>query len=172
MKIKIPGLLLIAIFICHLSYSQAVIKAGHGISDLKIGNTTDEVEWVLGFRGLKLMSGGVPEVLKIQADMLNIDFDYVYNYQHIMALPISTVYFKNDKVVMIVVSSYPEYNEILCIGIKTEKGLNFWDNIKDMKKIYGKEPETKESDFDFYFYKDIGLSVSVEDDEIRTMSIF
>lgn len=172
MKTQRISLLAALILTCQFAFSQAIIKAGEGITDLKIGSTTDEVEWILGFRGLKLMSEGVPEVLKIQAEMLDIDFDYVYNYQHIMALPVSTVYFKNDKVVMIVVSSYPEYNEILCIGIRTQKGLNFWDTVKEMKKIYGKEPESLESDFNFYYYKDLGLSVSIDNNGIRTMSIF
>lgn len=172
MKTQKINVLVVLMLLSQVAYSQPVIKAGEGISDLKIGGTTDEVEWTLGFRGLKLMREGVPDVLKIQAEMLEIDFDYVYNYQHIMALPVSTVYFKNDKVVMIVVSSYPEYNEILCFGIQTTQGLNFWDTPKDMKKKYGETPEQHESEFNFYYLKDQGLSVSVEENEIRTMSIF
>lgn len=155
-----------------LAQAQPVIDAGEGINDLKIGNDPDEVVWVLGFKGIKLTREGVADVLKIQAEQLGIDFDYVYNYQHIMALPISTLYFKNDKVVMIVVSSYPEYNEVLCLGIKTKDGLNFWDNEHAMKKIYGKKYETKSSDFQFYYYRDQGLGVSIDDNQIRTMTIF
>jgi len=154
------------------SFAQPVIEPGKGISDLKIGSSPDEVIWTLGFKGIKLTKEGVPEVLNIQAKMLAIDYDYVFNYQNIMALPISTVYFKDNKVVMIVVSSYPEYNEVLCLGINTREGLAFWDDEQALKKVYGKKPETYTRDFDFYYYLELGISVSIEDKEIRTMTIF
>ena len=162
---------LIVIFAA-VSFAQVIIEPGKGIKDLHIGDTPDEVVWALAFKGIKLTKAGVPEVLKIQADMLSIDFDYVYNYQNIMAIPISTVYFKNDKVVMIVVSSYPEYNEVLCLGVKTKEGLNFWDEEHDMKHIYGRKHLTFTSDFEFHYYPDLGLSVSIDDKQIRTMTIF
>lgn len=172
MKIPELKLFLLLIFFSGAAWAQPIISPGKGIEDVKIGSTPDEIVWALGFKGLKLTKEGVAEVLKVQAEMLGIDFDYVYNYQHIMALPVSTVYFKDDKAVIIVISSYPEYNEVLCLGIKTSEGLNFWDGESEMKKLYGKNYESKSSDFQFYFYRDKGLSVSVDGKDIRTMSIF
>ena len=169
---KLFGTLLFSLLFLPSIYAQIIIEPGKGINNLKIGSTPDEVVWEMAFKGIKLTKAGVPEVLKIQADMLSMDFDYVYNYQHIMAIPVSTVYFKNDKVVMIVVSSYPEYNEVLCLGVKTKEGLNFWDDEHAMKRIYGKKHETYQSDFDFHYYPELGLSVSIDDKQIRTMTIF
>jgi len=152
--------------------AQNIIHPGVGIKEVKLGTSPEDIFWALGFEGIKLTRAGAPDVLKKQAANLDIDFDYIHNYQHIMAYPVSTVYFKADKAVMIVLSSYPEYNQVLCMGMKTREGLNFWDSQSEMKKIYGKDYEEKSGDFDFYYYKSLGLSITIDENEIRSMSIF
>lgn len=154
------------------THAQNIIQPGTGINEVKIGSSPDDVFWALGFKGLKLMKDGVPDVLDEQAKMLGVDFDYIHNYQHIMAYPVTTVFYKDDKAVLIMISSYPEYNQVLCMGMTTKEGLNFWDNVSDMKKTYGKDYETKESEYEYYNYKHLGISVMVDDKEIRSLSIF
>lgn len=145
---------------------------GEGLMDVKIGADWDEVEWELGFRGEKIdKENTIPELLLI-AEKANVDFDFVVQYHHIMRLPITDLFFKDDKICMIQISSYPEFNNMICADIGTTEGLNFWDDMQRVKDLYGNNMELKQEGKSYIVFKDRGLGVELSDNEVRTMFIF
>lgn len=153
------------------NYGQFLIS-GEGIMDVKIGADWDEVEWELGFKGKKIDKGDVSPPLMLIAQETGIDFDFVVSYQHIMWLPVSDLFFKNDRICMIQLSSYPEYYKMICVDIGTTEGLNFWDNMEIVKDIYGDKPELKKEEKSYIVFNDKGLGVELLNNEVRTMFIF
>ncbi|MCK5103960.1 MAG: hypothetical protein KAQ62_09200 [Cyclobacteriaceae bacterium] len=153
------------------NYGQFLIP-GEGIMDVKIGADWDEIEWELGFRGKKIDRINVIPALKFIAREADIDFDYVVSYQHIMWLPVSDLFFKNDKVCMIQLSSYPEYYKMLCVDIGTTEGLNFWDAADRVKEIYGSNTNSKNEKKSYFVFNDKGLGVELLENEVRSMFIF
>lgn len=152
-------------------YGQFLIP-GEGIMDVKIGADWDEIEWELGFKGKKIDSANTMPVLKFIAQEADIDFDFVVSYQHIMWLPVSDLFFKDDIVCMIQLSSYPEYNKMLCADIGTTEGLNFWDDNEKVKGIYGINTNSKYEKKSYIVFIDKGLGVELFEDEVRSMFIF
>ena len=153
------------------SYGQFVIP-GEGIMDVKIGADWDEAEWELGFRGNQIEKSNANESLIFLADQAGIEFDFVVSYQHIMWLPVSELFFKDDRICMIQLNSYPEYNTMICADIGTVEGLNFWDGEEKLKEVYGTSAREGNSGKSYFVYKEKGIGVELQDDEVRTMLIF
>lgn len=153
------------------SYGQFLIP-GEGLMDVKIGSDWDEVEWELGFRGEKISKPKVNPELLLIAKEAGIDFDFAVSYQHIMWLPVSDLFFKDDKICMIQISSYPEYNNMICVDIGTTEGLNFWDDIEKVKETYGNNTDLKREGKSYIVFNDQGLGVELSKNEVRTMFIF
>ena len=153
------------------NYGQFLIPA-EGLMDVKIGADWDEIEWELGFRGEKVDKIDTPRPLKFIAQEAEIDFDFVVRYQHIMWLPVSDLFFKNEKVCMIQLNSYPEYNQMLCADIGTMEGLNFWDNAENVKELYCDNTESKNGEKSYFVFREKGLGVELLEDEVRSMFIF
>ena len=170
MRIVISFLVVFSLSVTH-NYGQFLIPT-QGLMDVKIGADWDEIEWELGFRGVKINKTDTPQELKFIAQEAGIDFDFVVCYQHIMWLPVSDLFFKDDKVCMIQVSSYPEYYQMLCADIGTTEGLNFWDNAEKVKEIYGTNTESKNTKKLYFVFKEKGLGVELQEDEVRAMFIF
>jgi hypothetical protein len=170
MKI-IFSFLFIFFLIIGKNYAQFVIP-GEGIMDVKIGADWDEVEWELGFKGTKVNKNAADPELKFMAEKAGVDFDFIVMYQHLMWLPVSEVFFKDDKVCMIQLNSYPEYNKMLCADIGTVEGLNFWDNPERVKEIYNNPVNAKNGENSYILFKDKGLGVQIFENEVRTMFIF
>lgn len=145
---------------------------GEGLIDIKIGIDWDEVEWELGFKGKKIDKENISPQLKFIADEAGIEFDFVVSYRHIMWLPVSDLFFKNDLVCMIQLSSYPEYNKMLCTDIGTIEGLNFWDNMGKIDEIYGEQQVSKFDQKSYITISEKGIGVEVFENEVRTMIIF
>ena len=165
------GIFLIALLlILGNAYGQIIIP-GEGLMDVKIGADWDEVEWELGFRGRKVLKGNESPELQSISELTGVDFDFVVVYQHIMWLPVSSVFFKDDKVCMIQLSSYPEYYTMLCVDIGTVEGLNFWDGKDRVAEIYGDRPSSDYDGKTFFTYRK-GLGVELLDGEVRSMLIF
>lgn len=152
-------------------YGQFLIP-GEGIMDVKIGADWDEIEWELGFRGKKIDRINTIPSLKFIAQEAGIDFDFVVSYQHIMWLPVSDLFFKDDIVCMIQLSSYPEYYKMLCADIGTTEGLNFWDDPEKISEIYGNNTGSINDKKSYIVYSDKGLGVELLEDEVRSMFIF
>ncbi len=153
------------------SFSQFLIP-GEGLMDIKIGIDWDEVEWELGFKGNKIEKGSVSPQLKFIAEKAEIDFDFVVSYRHIMWLPVSDLFFKDNLVCMIQLSSYPEYNKMLCADIGTVEGLNFWDDKEKIDELYGEQQIYPFDQKSYIAIIDKGIGVEMLDNEVRTMIIF
>ena len=153
------------------SYGQFIIP-GVGLMDVKIGADRDEIEWELGFKGFKFEKADVPPTLLHIAKEAQIDFDYVVSYQHIMWLPVSDLFFKDGKVCLIQISSYPEYYKMLCVDIGTVEGLNFWDEKERVDEIYGYKELSIHDEKAYIVFKSKGIGAELFEDEIRSMVIF
>lgn len=153
------------------AYGQFLIPA-EGIVDVRLGIDWDEVEWELGFRGERIEKSHASTTLDLLAKAAGIDYDFVVSYQHLMWLPVSDLFFKDDKICMIQLSSYPEYNKMICADIGTVEGLNFWDNKEKVKEIYGNFKEVENEGKSYLIYNEKGIGVEILDNEVRTMLIF
>lgn len=153
------------------SFGQILIP-GERIMDVIIGADWDEVEWELGFKGFKIEKENASLELNHIAKEAGIDYDFIVNYQHIMWLPVSDLFFRDNKVCLIQLSSYPEYNMMLCADIGTLEGLNFWDDPKKAREIYSDMKESTNENKVYFVSKDKGLGVEMLNDEARTMFIF
>ena len=161
------------ISICALPYSFAQNpEAGRGIGSLKLGMNTGEVEWELGFRGFWTEREDASENELYLARIHGIDFDYVLHYEHIMWLPIRSVFFSNGRANLIEVSSYPEYFRMLCSDMSTERGLGFWVDQDVIKAAYGRTRVHKSGGKQYMVYKKEGLGMQLENGELRSMCIF
>ena len=158
-------------FSVSVSYSQFLIP-GEGYADIRVGLDWDEIEWELGFRGVKIDKKDLDKELILVAEKAGIDYDFVVNYQYIMWAPVTKLFFKDNVVVMFQMSSYPEYNKMLCADIGTVDGLNFWDDEKAIKKIYGDIPSFSYEKKTFFLAKNKGLVIEVKDGEVRSLFIF
>lgn len=140
--------------------------------DVKIGADWDEIEWELGFKGIKVEKENANSVLNHIAQEAGIEFDFIVSYQHIMWLPVSDLFFKDGKVRFIQLSSYPEYNMMLCADIGTLEGLNFWDDVGRLKEVYSDVEKSTNGDKLYFISKKKGFGVEIMNDETRTMFIF
>lgn len=162
---------IIFIFYSSQCFGQFLIP-GEGIMDVKIGSDWDEIEWELGFRGIRVEKGDASASLKHIAEESEIDYDFIVSYQHLMWLPVSELFFKDDKVCMIQLSSYPEYNMMICVDIGTTEGLNFWDNAEKIEEVYGTEIISESGNRGYLVFNEKGIGVELFDNEARSMFIF
>ena len=153
------------------NYAQFLIP-GEGIMDIKLGADWDEIEWELGFRGEKLTYEQASDEIKLIAKNAEIEFDFMIRYKHIMWLPVSDLLFKDNKVCMIQLSSYPEYNQMISADIGTLEGLNFWDTPTEIEKVYGNFQSVPFGDKTIALINEKGLGVELSENEVRTMFIF
>jgi len=153
------------------NYAQIVIP-GEGIMDVKIGADWDEVEWELGFKGERVEKHAVEKERIFLTEKIGIDFDFMVKYQHLMWLPVTDLYFKDDKINMLILSSYPEYYKMLCADIGTVEGLNFWDSQERVKEIYNQTENVKNEEKTYILVREKGLGVQIFENEVRTMFIF
>ena len=171
MKIFVSIILFLAT--CYASAQEIIPKERFG--ELEIGITYEDVIWIIGFDGSKMSKDNSPEMLRAPLDELNIDFDYVVNFRYIMDLPVTSVYFKENLVVYFTISSYPEYNQFICQDLVTSVGLKFWDSLNQVKELYGQNVTLlnyKSGNIKYYAYRNDGISFGLDDDQVRTISIF
>lgn len=155
-----------------LSTNAQFLIPGEGIMDAKIGADWDEIEWELGFKGFKIDKADVPQNLDFIAKKAGVDYDFVISYQHIMWLPVSELFFKDDRVCLVQLSSYPDYYKMLCVDIGTVEGLNFWENPERVREIYGDVQGLKNDENSYFIYAKKGIGVEISENEVRTMFIF
>ena len=157
-----------------------VIKEGRGVGSLEIGQSYEQVQDVLGFHGqLKTYDDYLAEELfnEDPEDFLEceIGFDYYIKFEHLLTLPVSYVFFKDDKVNQIKVSSFPAYYFAIAKSTKTESGLHFWDTEEKMAEIYGRPALTADYEnfiikSSFYFRK--GITFSSRDGAVRSAHLY
>ena len=170
--IRIVILLSLCSFALAGSLNAQDIRAGVGIGSLRLGLSHGEVEWELGFRGFSTEKAQVTAADLEYARQAGIEFDMVVRYEHIMWLPVAAVFFRDGRAEMIVISSYPEYFRMLCADLMTEKNLAFWAGEKEVRERYGRSKSQKKDGFDYIAYRDQGLLLALDRNQVRTMCIF
>jgi hypothetical protein len=160
--------------------AQVQLLPGEGIGPLKIGQSYEEVVSILGFKGkLKTYSDYVAEVLFSEnpSDFLEcrIGFDYYVRYEHLLTLPVSYVFYEDDKINQIMVSSLPAYYRDLARDVQTPQGLAFWSTDEAIRRQYGAESLLRDypgfmTTEMFYFSK--GLGLQLRNREFRNAHIF
>jgi len=145
---------------------------GDGIMGVKVGADQDETEWELGFKGKKIEYQNSDEKIRNIASKIGIQFDYMIKYNHVMWLPVSELLFKDGKVCLVQLSSYPEYNQMLSSDIGTIDGLNFWDTEEALSKIYRNYQSFSSDERKIVIIKNRGLGVELHENEVRSMFIF
>ncbi len=170
---KFTYLLLTILLISHVVQSQEIVPKKN-FSEIELGITYEDIIWILGFEGTKLLKENAPENLSAHVSELDIDYDFAVNYRYIMEFPITSVYFKEDLVVFFTISSYPEYNQFICQDVITSEGLNFWDASSRMKELYGDftQLDAMTGNITYFAYPDKGICFGIDNDEVRTISVF
>ena len=95
---KLPYLLLPLMLLSFRGIAQEVVPKKN-FSEIELGITYEDVVWILGFEGTKVLKDNAPEILNAHVSELDIDYDIAVNYRYIMDFPITSVYFKEDLVV-------------------------------------------------------------------------
>ena len=178
---KIISLISLLYFSVSLSFGQdIVITEGQGIGSLEIGQSFEEAIKVLGFKGeLKDYDDYLAEELFTEDPDNSLEcqlgFEYYIKYEHLLTLPVSYVFFNDNKVCQIMASSFPAYYFSLAKSTSTETGLLFWAPLEKIKELYG-TPDLEVNYDSFilnaFFYFDDGISVNLREDNYRTIHIF
>ncbi len=159
---------------------HVIIEEGAGVGPLKLGLSFEGVVNILGFGGdLKTYDDYLAEELFNEDPEIALEcaigFDYYVKYEHLLTLPISYVFFKDNLINQIKVSSFPEYYFSIAKDTKTKYGLNFWAEDKTVVDIYG-VPDLKVNYEGFilnsYFYFENGITVNFRDKNYRTAHIY
>ena len=104
-----------------------------------------------------------------------IGFEYYVKYEHLLTLPVSYVFFKDNVITQIKVSSFPEYYFAIAQDTRTSSGLDFWSEGNSVTGIYG-DPDLKVNYesfiLDAYFYFDKGITFNLRDDNFRSAHIY
>lgn len=157
-----------------------VIEEGKGVGPLTLGQSFEEVVNVLGFGGdLKSYDDYLAEELFNEDPEIALEcaigFDYYIKYEHLLTIPVSYVFFKDNVITQIKVSSFPEYYFAIAKDTKTKNGLDFWAESKNVLDAYG-SPDLKVNYdsfiLDSYFYFDDGITLNLRDDNYRSAHIY
>jgi hypothetical protein len=163
-----------------LQGQEIVIVEGSAVGPLKLGQSFEEVVNILGFNGdLKTYDDYIAEELFFE-DPENqlecaIGFDYYVKYEHLLKLPIAYIYFKDNVINQVKVSSFPAYYFSIARATKTRQGLDFWATSSQLEKVYG-TPDLKVNYDSFilnaYFYFDMGITINLRENYYRTAHIY
>jgi len=177
-------LLSLSLFLLTVSFflkgQNLIIEEGVGVGPLKLGQSFEEVVNILGFSGdLKTYDDYLAEELfSVDPDIALecvIGFDYYVKYEHLLTLPVSYVFFKDNVITQIKVSSFPEYYFAIAKDTKTKNGLNFWAERKNVEDVYGTpDLQVKYESFiiDSYFYFEDGITLNLRDNNYRSAHIY
>ena len=163
-----------------LKGQKLIIEEGVGVGPLKLGQSYEEVVSILGFSGdLKTYDDYLAEELfSVDPDVALecvIGFDYYVKYQHLLTIPVSYVFFKNNLITQIKVSSFPEYYFAIAKDTETKHGLDFWAQSKNIEDMYGApDLKVKYDSFilDSYFYFNDGITLNLRDNNYRSAHIY
>ena len=102
------------------AYAQSNIM-NKGFNDLVVGLTQSQLNEAIGFEGAELTpdeyySQVSKERTKEDLPEYKSGFDKCIEYKFLMPIPITKVFLKNDTVVMIEVSSYPDFTRPICLA--------------------------------------------------------
>lgn len=157
------------------------IVPGVGIGELKLGLSYREVKEILGEpvkiltcyeSGIEyIQSGHDPTELLIFA--LNFDYEMTYKSPTSKSsYPVYMLYFRQDRLCYIVLSSYTHRGSLHPFLIKGKLGFNC--NKAQMEQVLGKNYHIRRRKpySDEFRYLDKGVSVILDEDLIKVMSIY
>jgi hypothetical protein len=168
--------------ICEQNDSGNIIIPGKGIGQLHVGDSSARVIKVMGQYFRKT---GYSEEKKNWEEfgyntdiglVFNIGFDYFLEYNpenNKTEYPAWKIYFKNDRVVYITLSSFIYNDEKMKkTGIPPE--CYFWGNKDNMVASLGNDffEYTDSQDNKNFYYLEKGVVVIITDSEIRTITLF
>lgn len=163
-----------------MNNKNLLIEEGVGIGKLKLGQSFEEVVSILGFGGeLKTYEDYLAEELFNEDPEIALEcaigFDYYIKYEHLLTIPVSYIFFKDNAINQIKVSSFPAYYFSIAKDTKTKSGLNFWDEDNSVVQIYG-TPDLKVNYpgfiLDSYFYFEEGITVNMRENNYRSAHIY
>ena len=164
----------------YVNGQQIIIEEGTGVGPLKLGQSFEEVVNILGFNfDLKTYKDYLAEELFfVEPERVLecvIGFDYYVKYEHLLTLPVSYVFFKDNVINQIRLSSFPEYYFSIARSTKTSRGLEFWTNTKEIQQIYG-TPDLQVNYDSFIlnatFYFEDGITFFLREDNYRTTHLY
>jgi len=172
-------ILLLMFFVFNSAYSQNIVP-GEGVGPFKIGQSYEEMSFILGFKGeIKTYDDYLNEVLFTEdpADALEclIGFDYYIKFEHLLTLPVSYVYFKNNEINQIRVTSLPVYYRSIAEDINTLEEVHFWEYKEKVHEVFGEPDLVKDyNDFMFkaWFYFKKGIVLNFRDGKYRAAHIY
>ena len=170
-KAKQLCILLFAVAIGPSALAQ-VITPGQGIDDIQLGTSYEDITWFLGFDGDKMKE---QDYQKLDIKESFVQYDYAASYNLILELPVTRIFFKDEKAVMIKVSSIPDYNKIISEDIETSGGLKFWDTLKDLQRVHGErylQIDNQENGVTHYIFPQKGITFNIQDNQIREITIY
>lgn len=159
-----------------------IISPGVGVAEITIGSTSTKVLDILGKEPIR-KSTFEQEKEALQKRKLNpknelvffLGFDYVIEYSmsaNKTYYPIYTLYFKDDKLVYMILSTYG-YNYEKCKKFGISSSLFFGNNKEKMQSVLGRSYISTGKTGDFlYDYFSKGVSIFLTKNEIRTMHIY
>jgi hypothetical protein len=173
MKKKVKAFVLISAIVFFTSGVRAqFLIPGEGILGIKLNVDSDEIEWELGFSGERFNYEDSEEEIKTIAKEAGISYDMAVHFNHIMWLPVTDLLFEDNELCFVQISSYAEYNEILCTDIGTLEGLNFWDGGAKVRQIYGEVQEIGIGNRQILIFPAKGIGVELSGNQVRAMFIF
>lgn len=163
-----------------LKSQHIVVEEGVGVGPLRLDQSFEEVVNILGFGGdLKTYDDYLAEELFNEDPEIALEcaigFEYYVKYEHLLTLPVSYVFFKDNKINQIKISSFPAYYFAIAKDTKTKNGLNFWDESNQVVDIYGSPDLTVNYEgfiLDSYFYFESGITVNLREDNYRSAHIY
>ncbi len=163
------------------SSEQDIIKLtpGIGFEEIKIGDSYDAVQETLGFGKKKSYNLYIADELfdrsPDSALECLIGFDHYIKYEYLLTLPVHYIFFKDNKVVQIKSTSFPEYYHTICENVEIGQGIRFWENVSEMKSAIGEESLKVEEDYlilDTYHYFSKGITLSAREKQVRTVHVY
>jgi len=170
----------LCIFFSFSTFGQDLpLKPGSGFENLKIGDSFESVRETLGFGKKKTYEKYLADELfdREPGEALEclIGFDYYMKIEYLVTLPILYVYFKDDKVIQIKSTSFPEYYNPICEDVVIGDDLKFWSGVDKMHAVLGKEDVFINEDYlilETFGYLSKGIAFSAREKQIRMIHVF
>lgn len=155
------------------------IDPGVGFEMLKVGDSFEKVQSTVGFGKLKTYKQYIAEELfdrsPEQAVECMLGFDHYLKFEHLIPIPVFHIFFKDDKVCQILVSSFPDYYRPLSEDVVIKENLRFWDDRKKLKSVMGTANFINEDEYlilESHLYLDYGVTFNFRDNALRTVHVF
>lgn len=194
MLIKLHSYIFWFLIICQTNFSLAQedtkkyqIQAGVGIGDIRLGMTYAEVEAILQIQPIgeqnfeeawasfeACCNYNPHDLLMFQ---IGFDRELEYTQSEKMFYPIFKLYFLNDQLVYIILSTYV-YPMQICEKFSCDKAVGFGSSMEEIEAVFGKHDEIDISehtntwyDGDFRYLRH-GITFTLSEDKTTAIDLF